>query len=201
MTTTPILIQTLSDSLGLERRVVDWTARQLRENGLLPTGRRGPNGAAEVTVEHAVNLLLALMVPQSPRSAPDSVKLYRDLPLRMLTKDSEVAACPATLGNWLDAIVGSWQPKLPHGLSPTALYIAAEPNAHAWVGLNSLADHAGSSFRGSCYFGVDPDIPGWPPLLGDGRVVHLGRYAMVPAGIFDVLSKLVGGVGRELDAA
>ena len=217
MATTTALIQTLTDSLGLERSTVDWTARQLRENGLIPTGRRGPNCAADATVEHAANLLLALMARGSQAKVAEVVRSYRDLPLtsvltqmfaedatdevRFLAPDDPlVAACPATFGELLDTFLETWPPRLPHGLMPTALYIAAEPGAHAWIDVNSVADHAGSPIRGALCYAVDPGTSGWAHLPGKARVVHLGRFAMVPAGIFEVLSDLVGGDGRELVA-
>ena len=213
MASTTSLIHALSESLGVPRETVDWAARQLREAGLFPVGRggRGGAGAAAVAGEHVVNLLLAIMV-----GAPVT-KTYRDLPLTsvrvqmfavgatdeahyLALDDPLAAACPATFGELLDTFLEAWPPKLPHGLMPAALYIAAEPGAHAWVDVNSVVDHTGSPARGSLCYAVDPGTPGWTHLPGKARVAHLGRFAMVPAGIFEVLSDLVGGDGRDLVA-
>ena len=213
MASTTSLIHALSESLGVPRSAVAWTARQLREDTLLPAGKggRGGAGAATVAGEHVINLLLAIMV-----GAPVT-KIYRNLPLtsvrmqmfaedatdevRFLAPDDPlVAACPATLGELLDTFLETWPPKLPHGLMPTALYIAAEPGAHAWIDVNSVTDRGRSARRAALCYAVDPGTSGWPHLPGKARVVRLGRFAMVPAGIFEVLSDLVGGDGRELVA-
>ncbi len=217
MATTTDLIRTLSDALGIEHKAINLCARFLREAGYLPTGRRARNGAAEVTVEHARHLLLAVMSGAPVTKAAEVLRIYRDLPLTcvrvqmcavgatdevhyLAPDDPLAAACPATFGELLDTFLETWPPKLPHGLMPTALYIAAEPGAHAWIDVNSVADRAGAPARGSLCYAVDPGTPGWTHLPGKARVAHLGRFAMVPAGIFEVLSDLVGGEGRGLVA-
>ena len=74
------LTVTLADALGLPRRLVDETARHLREANMLA------DGGALATVEHAVVLLLGLMAAPEPKDAPDSVRLYRQLPLDRVTR-------------------------------------------------------------------------------------------------------------------
>ena len=215
MTSTTSLIQGFSEALGVPRETVDWAARQLREAGLFPIGKggRGGAGAAAVEVEHAVTLLLAVMTGAPVTKAVEVLNIYRDLPLTgvqmfaadaadeahyLAPDDSLAAACPATFGDMLDTFVETWPPKLPHGLTPAALYIAAEPGAHAWIDINSVADRGRGARRGVLCYAVDPGIPGWTHLPGKARVVRLGRFAMVPAGIFEELSDLVAGDGREL---
>ena len=67
MTTITNLTATLAEALGLPRRLVDDTARYLREAEMLA------DGGAPATVEHAVVLLLGLMAAPDPKDAPDAV--------------------------------------------------------------------------------------------------------------------------------
>ena len=80
MPTIDNLTDTLRGALGLPRRLVDETARYLREAGMLAAG------GAPATVEHAVVLLLGLMAAPDPKDAPDAVRLYRQLPLDRVTR-------------------------------------------------------------------------------------------------------------------
>lgn len=81
MNTIADLTETLANALGLPRRLVEETARHLREAKMLPAGQN-----AQATVEHAVTLLLGLMAAPEPADAPDSVRLYRQLPFDRLTR-------------------------------------------------------------------------------------------------------------------
>ena len=80
MPTIDNLTDTLRSTLGLPRRLVTETARHLREAGMLAAG------GAPATVEHAVVLLLGLMVAPEPKDAPDCARLYRQLPLDRVTR-------------------------------------------------------------------------------------------------------------------
>ena len=75
MNTTADLTATLAQALGLLARLVEETAKHLREAGMLPD-----DPGAEATPEHAVTLLLGLMVAPEPKDAGDCVRLYRQLP-------------------------------------------------------------------------------------------------------------------------
>ncbi len=79
MANTTDLCETLAASLGIEREVVADHASHLREAGMLP------DGDAPVGPEHAVTLLIALMVAPIPADAPDCVRLYQRLPLDGVT--------------------------------------------------------------------------------------------------------------------
>lgn len=70
------LIETLAGALGLPRRLVEETARYLREAKLLPDDEN-----KQATAGHAGVLLLALMAAPVPRDAPNNVQIYDQLPL------------------------------------------------------------------------------------------------------------------------
>lgn len=81
MATLSELIQVTADSLGLERGGVWKCGRVLREAGLLPTGRRGPGGSAEVTADHAAVLLLGVWCSPTYAHAPHAVEAFGALPV------------------------------------------------------------------------------------------------------------------------
>ena len=81
MNTITDLTATLANALGLPRRLVDETARYLREAKMLPEG-----ADAQATVEHAIVLLLGLMAAPDPEDAPNCARLYRQLPLDRVTR-------------------------------------------------------------------------------------------------------------------
>ena len=80
MRTTNDLCETLANALGLPRRLVDETARHLREAGMLP------DGDAPASAEHAATLLLGLMAAPTSVDAPDCARLYAQLPLDHVTR-------------------------------------------------------------------------------------------------------------------
>ena len=62
---------------GLPHSTVSYTARYLREAGLLPAGARGGGkGAAHVNDEHLATLLLGLISITTTTRSPETVKLY-----------------------------------------------------------------------------------------------------------------------------
>ncbi len=210
MATTPVLIQTLSDSLGLERSTVDWTARQLREDGLLPTGRRGPNCAAEVTVQHATNLLLALMAPASPRSIPARVDLYTQLPFEYITRselmpDGRYEFFPVvgddpfvdnmrglgeTFGEFLRSYIIAFNEIPEMDTRPGSVLVGGGAgNAFAAVQFFVLAD--GVDVDASVRFGLTPLGGGRHP--DDAAVARLDNYTTVPGSVFQVFRGLLAG--------
>ena len=74
MQTITDLVATLAGALGVPRRLVEETARYLREAEMLPEGKE------QAAVEHAVTLLLALMAVHDPEDAPSCVRLYLEMP-------------------------------------------------------------------------------------------------------------------------
>ena len=81
MNTIADLTATLTNALGLPRRLVDETAEHLREAGMLPG-----DAAVATTPEHAVVLLLGLMAAPEPKDAPNVARLYFQLPLDCVTR-------------------------------------------------------------------------------------------------------------------
>ena len=75
MTTSADLCAMLGNALGLPRRLAEETAGHLRAANMLP------DGEDEAHIEHAVTLLLGLMAAPTPADAPDSARLYQQLPL------------------------------------------------------------------------------------------------------------------------
>ena len=80
-TTIDDLAATLASALGLSRKLVEDTARHLREASMLA------KADAPATAEHATTLLLALMAAPNPKNAPERARLYGGLPLSQVTRD------------------------------------------------------------------------------------------------------------------
>jgi hypothetical protein len=86
------LVDLLADCFELERGTVRHVARNLREEGLLPTGRGGQN-AANIDAMHAATLLLGVMANR-PTAAVEFDALYRHASLlldRVHTADGRMA--------------------------------------------------------------------------------------------------------------
>jgi hypothetical protein len=76
----------LSESLGVPRARIDKIASHLRSVSLLPTGRRGPGGAAGITAEDAATLLLGVMAAADrPTDAAAFVRAIGSLPATHLS--------------------------------------------------------------------------------------------------------------------
>ncbi len=104
--TTTGLVTTLADALGVPRRIVESTARHLREAGLLPTGKGST--AAPASIEHAVALLIGLMLAPGSKAAGDMARLYTQLPLDGVNFGLSTASCfPMRLSSMTRRACGS----------------------------------------------------------------------------------------------
>ncbi len=212
MTSTTALIHTLSEALGLPHSAVDWTARALREGGLFPVGKggRGGAGAAGVTVQHAVNLLLALMAPQSSKSVKDRVDLYNQLPFEGVTRSElmpdgrfetvpladddpfveSIRAGSATFSKFLQSFIGVFNEAPEMDTTPGGIFVGGGAgNAFASVQLSVLAD--GVDVGGSIRFSLAPAGGGRHP--DDAPLARLDNYNTVPGSIFRVFRDLLAG--------
>ena len=79
------LTTTLANALGLPRRMVEDTARRLRETDMLP------DDDAPAASEHCAALLLGVMAAREPESSSQRVRLYGALPLDRITRNETFA--------------------------------------------------------------------------------------------------------------
>lgn len=70
------LIDIVSQVQGVERPTVEIISRNLREAGLLTTGKRG-RAPAQMTVTDAANLIIGVVASKGPTSAVETVNTYR----------------------------------------------------------------------------------------------------------------------------
>lgn len=80
MATSGELAETLAHTLGIKLGTVNFYGQQLRDGGLLSTGGRGPS-AARMSLDDAVNWLLALCCAETARSAAAVVALTKATPI------------------------------------------------------------------------------------------------------------------------
>jgi len=74
----PALVSALARVDGRERKTIDHIARVAREDGYLPTGKRG-GGAADTTPRVAADLLIALNGADTPKEAGIAIDRFRSL--------------------------------------------------------------------------------------------------------------------------
>jgi hypothetical protein len=72
------LVQAIAATEGIDRQRVAAIARAVREAGLIATHGRGTS-AARMTESDAANLIIAVNVAETARSAPEAVRRYRAL--------------------------------------------------------------------------------------------------------------------------
>lgn len=70
------LIDIVSQMQGVERPTVEIISRNLREAGLLTTGKRG-RSPAQMTVTDAANLIIGVVASKGPSAAVETVGSYR----------------------------------------------------------------------------------------------------------------------------
>jgi len=87
MATISQLCDLLSESLGLDVGTVRHVARNLREEGILPTGPRGGGQNTATVDEMQAAALLVAVLGNSPTKAVDLDRAYRAAPLREWQKD------------------------------------------------------------------------------------------------------------------
>lgn len=86
-----ILFAVLTARFGVDRTLVEWTARRLREAGLFPIGKRGINGAVMVNSIEAARLIVAIAGSESAARSPELVRVYETLPMSAWTIDTHLA--------------------------------------------------------------------------------------------------------------
>ena len=79
MTRLPALIDAFAACDERDRGTIEHFARVIREAGHLPTTKRGV-GAAEMGPTEAAMLMIAINASDAPRSAPEAVQAFRQLP-------------------------------------------------------------------------------------------------------------------------
>ena len=80
----PALISALSQHDERDRSTLEHVARTIREEGYIPTTKRGA-GASGMTTEAAANLFLALNGCDAPKDASRAIERFRSLRLRERT--------------------------------------------------------------------------------------------------------------------
>lgn len=102
MTSPPAVIAALCDHLGLHHGRARAVFQRLQADGLLPVG--GPRQPPHLTVEHIVNLLIALAIDVPIRATGDAVRQYRALTPDGVDLSAAPASVRVTAGQKLDAI-------------------------------------------------------------------------------------------------
>lgn len=202
MTTTDKLTATLAEALGLPDRLVNETARHLREAKMLPAG--------EVTVEDAVTLLLGLMAAPDPESAPDCARLYAQLPFTRVTRTElmpdgrfetfdlfddepvveELKELGETFGTFLTGFARGFNDTRELAIEPGNL-IAGGGLGTAFASLQIFVLADGAHVAGSVQFSLEPQGGGRHP--DDAPKARLDVYASMPGTIFNVLRSIFTG--------
>ncbi len=204
MATIDDLTATLADALGLPRKMADGTARALREAGMLP------DSGAQASIEHAAVLLIALMAPQSSRSAPDSIDLYAGLLFERITRNElmpdgrfeivtvadddpfveNMRGLVDNFGEFLRSYIIAFNETPKMDSTPGEIIIGGGAgNPFAAMQFHVLAD--GVNVGGSIRFSLAPVGGGRHP--DDAPVARLDSYTRVPGSIFQVLRNLFTG--------
>lgn len=194
MATVNQLVETILDNIeGTQRGDLGLRARLLREDGYLPTGKKGGGrGAAHVNSEHCANLIIGLIASSSARGVVPAVKRFRDLPL-LATAAVDIVGLtvmenqpePATLFLAIQGMIDNWRA----GIRPWEEGLELEDiigycdRPEGPVILNyrdSALGEEGKMVGWWLVYGTSPDSPRgpqWAPMLSlSGHVIgHVGR--------------------------
>ena len=194
-TTTDDLAATLADALGLPRKLVEDTARHLRQAGMLA------KAGAPATAEHAAALLLGVMRAPKPECSPEMVRLYSELPLEQVTRneafangqvqyldvpgdDPLVNDCRAmgdSLGEFLAHLIEAYSFASEMNIKPGRIVLCGGlGDASAMISLSIVVDKF--DIGGTVVF----SMAGGGGLLDDSCRARLDQNPSVPAEIFQV---------------
>lgn len=185
----PDLVATISAATGEPLATLNWRVRRLREAGLIGGGED-----TTATIDDAVAILLAIMLPHSTPEAVRIVPDLLDLPLVSIVFSSwdgqagvnwgadqgTADAVPKRLGDFLRHMIERW-PEQVTAINPTRLCVSSgRGTGFVCLEFNSIDDPRSS---GSIGFGlglIHPPV-GEPPA-------RLDRGAHIPATpIFETL--------------
>ncbi len=199
------LTATLTEALGLPLRLVNETAKHLREGGILLD-----DPGADAAPEQAVTLLLGLMVAPEPKDAPDCVRLYRQLPFDRAARcelledgrfgwndidDTEPVVddfrcLGENFGSFLASLIQAYNIASTTNLEPGEIIVGGGlGTASATVSFLVLAD--GVNVGGLARFSLEP--LGGDRHPDDAPQARLDCYASVPGSIFAVMRKFFTG--------